>query len=167
MDRLFVRTVEWIIVACLAVMVAVTFVATMLRFVPSIGGLYWSEEITRYASIWMVFLAAGLGVRFGLHLHVDLIVKAVPLGMQRALAVFSCLVMLWFEGVLVYYGTVVTSFNMDQQATSLQFPMGLIYAAIPVGGAIMMMETVRGLLRVLQGGKLHKTDEHELELRID
>ena len=78
MDKLFVRTIEWIIVACLAVMVAVTFASTMVRFIPSIGGIYWSQEVTRYSSIWMVFLAAGLGVRFGLHLHVDLLVNALP-----------------------------------------------------------------------------------------
>ena len=115
----------------------------------------------------MVFLAAGLGVRFGLHLHVDLLVNALPSSLRRVFAVFACLVMLCFEGVLVYYGTIVATFNMDQQASSLEFPMGLIYAAIPVGGAIMVFETLRILVRILRGGPIHKTHEHELELRVD
>lgn len=151
-SRLYVSIVEWIIVACLAVMVAVTFASTAMRFIPGQGGLFWAEEITRYANIWMVFLAAGLGVRLGVHLRVDVVVHALPPPGRRVLEVLACLVMLVFEGVLVWFGTKVALINMDQQATSLEFPMGIVYAAIPVGGAVMMFETLRRLLHALRAG---------------
>lgn len=168
MSRLYVSALEWIIVACLAVMVAVTFASTALRFVPGWGGLFWAEEVTRYANIWMVFLAAGLGVRYGVHLHVDLVVQALPAPLRRAFEALACLVMLAFEGVLIWFGTKVALINMDQQATSLEFPMGIVYAAIPVGAAIMMFETLLRLRRALVGnGHAQRAPARELELRVD
>lgn len=155
----YVQAIEWIAVACLAVMVAVTFASTAIRFlVPGMGGIYWAEEVTRYTSIWMVFVAGALGIRYGVHLHVDLITSRLPPTPRRALRVFTCLLMLVFEGVLVWYGTMVMLSNMDQQSSSLLFPMGYVYAAIPVGGLLMGFETVRALLQALR-----TADVRELE----
>jgi len=147
----YVDTVEWIIIGCLAVMVAITFVSTAIRYlVPGMGGIYWAEEVSRYTSIWMVFLGAGLGVRYGVHLHVDLVTAQLPRAVQRALRIGSCILMLAFEFVLVYFGTIVAASNMDQQSSSLLMPMGYIYAAIPAGGLLMMFETLRELVRILR-----------------
>jgi len=41
---------------------------------------------------------------------------------------------------------------MDQQSTSLEFPMGYAYAAIPVGGVLMVYETVRAFLATVRTG---------------
>ena len=148
----YIDSVEWLVIACLVVMVAVTFVSTAIRYlVPGMGGLYWAEEVSRYTSIWMVFLAGGLGVRYGVHLHVDLITARLPMPVQRAFRIGACILMLVFEGVLVYYGAIVAISNMDQQSSSLLVPMGYMYAAIPVGALLMMFETVRVLMRTMQG----------------
>jgi C4-dicarboxylate transporter DctQ subunit len=165
----YVQGIEWLVVACLVVMSAVTFASTAIRFlVPGMGGIYWAEEVTRYTSIWMVFLAAGLGVRYGVHLHVDLVTARLPNGVQRLLRVSSCLLMLVFEAVLVYFGTIVMLDTMDQQSSSLLVPMGYMYAAIPVGGLLMAFETVRALAWSLADEPLIDPDSlDELELKVD
>jgi TRAP-type C4-dicarboxylate transport system permease small subunit len=143
----YVRVVEWLAILCLAAMVAVTFTSTAIRYlVPGLGGIYWAEEVTRYTSIWMVFLASGLGVRYGVHLSVDLLTARLPAPVQRVLSFVSCVLMVIFEVVLIYFGTEVMVSNMDQQSSSLLMPMGVIYAAIPVGGVLMLIETLRVLL---------------------
>jgi TRAP-type C4-dicarboxylate transport system permease small subunit len=151
-ERFYIRTVETLVIAGLALMVGITFISTVLRMVASSGGLYWAEEITRYTSIWVVFLASGLTIRYGVHFRVDLLVARLPARMQAATAVIVCLLMLSFEAVLIYFGTVVAVSNMDQQSTSLEFPMGYAYAAIPVGGVLMMYETVRAFLATFRRG---------------
>lgn len=151
----YVKTVEWLAIGCLAAMVVISFASTAIRYlVPGLGGIYWAEEVTRYASIWMVFLASGLGVRYGVHLKVDLLTARLPAGVQHALNAFCCVLMLGFEAVLVWFGTVVTISNMDQQSTSLEMPMGVVYAAIPVGGVLMIFETARVLIATLRGRDL-------------
>src|SRR4051812_13188825 len=124
MQRAYVRITETLVILCLLVMVAVSFVSTLLRGVPGWGGLFWAEEITRYACIWMIFLASGLTIRFGVHFRVDLLTARLPASAQTAFNIFAAALMIWFEATLIWFGSIVTISNMDQQSTSLQFPMG-------------------------------------------
>ncbi|QYK41721.1 MAG: TRAP transporter small permease [Paracoccaceae bacterium] len=143
MTKLYILTIETLIILGLCIMVGLTFSSAMIRFIPGFGGIFWAEEITRYVSIWVVFLAAGLGVRYGIHLSVDMVAMALPEALRRAFFIFSYLLMMVFQGVLVFYGTQLAISNYAQQSASLQMPMTYAYAAIPVGAAIMLFETAR------------------------
>lgn len=143
MTKLYIGTIEALIILGLVVMVALTFTSTAIRFIPGYGGIYWAEEITRYVSIWVVFLGAGIGVRFGIHLSVDVLALAAPPAIRRALYIFAYLMMMVFQGVLAWYGTQLAISNYAQQSASLQMPMTYAYAAIPVGAVIMLFETAR------------------------
>lgn len=143
LDRLYVKTIEVLVFLALSAMVGIGFVSTALRAVPGSGGLYWSEEIIRYACIWMVFLCSGLTIRYGIHFRVDLLLSRLPKRAAIGLCLFAVAVMIWFEIVLIWFGSKLTILNMEQQSTSLQFPMGFVYIAIPVGGVLMLFETLR------------------------
>ncbi len=145
LDRFYVGLIELLIICGLAGMVTLTFTSTAFRFF-GYGGIFWAEEVTRYISIWVVFLAAGHGVRYGIHLSVDLITAAVPPGPRKALIIFSHLMVILFAGLLVYYGTQLAISNYAQQSASLRMPMTYVNAAIPVGGVLMIFETLRLLL---------------------
>ena len=143
LDRLYVKTIEVLVFLALTVMVGIGFVSTALRALPESGGLYWSEEMIRYACIWMVFLCSGLTIRYGIHFRVDLLLSRLPKTAALGLGLFAVAVMIWFEAVLIWFGSKVTMLNMEQQSTSLEFPMGFVYIAIPIGGVLMLYETLR------------------------
>lgn len=151
MTKLYIQTVEALVILGLCVMVGLTFTSAMMRFIPGVGGIFWAEEITRYVSIWVVFLAAGVGMRFGVHLSVDMLALAVPEGLRRVLFIFAYVMSILFQGVLVYYGTQLAISNYAQQSASLQIPMTYAYAAIPVGAFIMLCETLRLIYLELTG----------------
>ena len=77
MGRVYIATIETLIILGLVSMVTLTFASTVVR-TAGYGGIFWAEEITRYISIWVVFLASGLGVRYGIHLSVDMVVALLP-----------------------------------------------------------------------------------------
>ena len=162
LDRIYVKTIEILIFAALVAMVGIGFVSTVLRGVPGLGGLYWSEEIIRYTCIWMVFLCSGLSIRYGIHFRVDLLLSRLPKSMAIALGLFAVTVMLWFEVVLIWFGSEITLLNMEQQSTSLEFPMGYIYAAIPIGGVLMLVETVLLGLTIWRRGEPMPATEQAL-----
>ncbi|MCZ8311189.1 MAG: TRAP transporter small permease [Magnetospirillum sp.] len=143
LDRLYVRVIEVLVFVAITAMVGIGFLSTAIRSVPGWGGLYWAEEIIRYACIWMVFLCSGLTIRYGIHFRVDLVLAKLPRRAGIALALFAVAVMIWFEVVLIWFGSKVTIMNMEQQSTSLEFPMGYVYVAIPIGGVLMLFETLR------------------------
>ena len=149
MTRIYIATIEALIILGLTTMVALTFTSTLIR-VAGYGGIFWAEEVTRYISIWVVFLAGGLGVRYGIHLSVDMVVATLPPWGQRVMHVFACLMVLLFASVLLWYGMKLSISNYAQRSASLQMRMTYANAAIPVGAALMIFETLRLLVLELQ-----------------
>ena len=103
----------------------------------------------------MVFLGSGLGVRYGIHLGVDFIVAAFPTPVRRTFYLVAFLGMIAFEAVLIWFGTKLAISNYAQQSASLRMPMAYAYAAIPVGGVIMLGETIRLVVHALTGREAH------------
>lgn len=151
MSNLYVRTLERLIILGLVTIVTLTLASTLIRFIPGYGGIYWAEEVSRYVSIWVVFIAGGLGIRFWIHLNVDIVVASFPPRVQRAFMVFCLVLMILFELVLLWFGAKLAISNHAQQSASLQMPMSFAYAAIPVGAVIMLYETARLIVREFQG----------------
>lgn len=150
LDKYYVLTVESLIIFGLSLMVVLTFASTMIRAL-GYGGIFWSEELTRYASIWVVMLGAGHGIRYGIHLSVDIFVEWMPAGAAKALRYFCQLLVVVFAAVLVIYGTRLSVTNIGQLSTSLKMSMAYVQVAIPVGGALMIYETLRAVVFELCG----------------
>ena len=56
----------------------------------------WVEELTQYQMIWITYLGAGLALRQGRHVAVDLVGDLLPPGLRRGLRIFI--------GVAIYFG---------------------------------------------------------------
>jgi TRAP-type C4-dicarboxylate transport system permease small subunit len=147
MTSAYIKTLETLIILGLVIMVSLTLGSTLIRLLPGQGGIFWAEEVSRYVSIWVVFLAGGLGIRYWIHLNVDIFVIMLPGRAQNWLMMFCLGLMLLFEGVLLWFGAMLTISNHAQQSASLQMPMSYAYAAIPVGAVIMIGETLRLIWR--------------------
>jgi len=150
MSELYIKTIERLVIIGLVTIVALTLASTLVRFA-GYGGIYWAEEVSRYVTIWIVFLAAGLGIRFWIHLNVDVLVVQLPVAAQRGVMIFCLLLMMAFQVVLLWFGAKLAISNHAQQSASLQMPMSFAYAAIPVGALIMLFETARLIGREYRG----------------
>ena len=147
-QQLYHLTIRRLLFVCFAVMVAVTFTGTLFRYLPGLPGIHWAKEVTRYLNIWTVFLASGLAVNRGAHMGVDAFVRLLPAAPRKFVALFGLAAMLLFEAILVYYGVVMTHANMDQLSSALEIPMGWPFLAIPVGGGLMIIETLRKMIHI-------------------
>lgn len=95
-----------------------------------------AEEMTKHTVIWMCFIGAGMGVRRGTHISVQLISAFVN---QRTGDVLTCisaglgllfaLLMVWFGGSL----TLDTYLN-GRLTSVMRMPVWMVYIAIPIGG---------------------------------
>jgi TRAP-type C4-dicarboxylate transport system permease small subunit len=57
--------------------------------------------------------------------------------------------------LLAWYGWVIAAGNMDQLSSVLYYPMGVQYAALPVGSAIALVYILRDILLLGSGELLH------------
>ncbi|MDJ0951523.1 MAG: TRAP transporter small permease [Alphaproteobacteria bacterium] len=124
----------------MALVTIVTCVQVVLRYVFN-SSIDWAEEFTRYAIIWMSMVGAGMGVRYGKHISVDLLANVLPRAGARYAVALSGLLGLAFALMLVWYayGLVDRSVMVGQVSSAMQAPMWLIYSILPAGGALLAL----------------------------
>lgn len=124
-----------------------TFEMTTRYFAPAYTP-DWTSEVVVYLVIWGVFLAASLLVERNGHVRVDLFIRLLPSGTQRALEIFNSAAALLFCLLLAWYGWQAVELGMlldERSASSLRFHMWVYYLCLPVGGALMSLRFLRRL----------------------
>lgn len=102
--------------------------------------LAWSLEITAFLLLWVTFLGCAAAAARGAHMRVTEIAAAlVPLTMQRPLAVTIDFAIVLLLLSLIYYGTNIARHTWAQATTVLYWPVGLLYASMPVGMALTLI----------------------------
>lgn len=108
----------------------------------------WTEEASRYSFIWMSLLgAAGLTYKGG-HASVDLIAQKIKGKAKTVYQTLINLAVIYVGYILATYGYQLSRVTMKQTSASLKLPMGLVYGAIPICGAFMVLFSVNLLIHV-------------------
>jgi TRAP-type C4-dicarboxylate transport system permease small subunit len=111
----------------------------------------WYDEIARAAFVWVVFLGAAVGVKRGAHFRLHLLVDVLPASLQRAARGLALLVALAFSVVLIQQGGAFMELGRVQTLPVSGVSKAWVYAAMPVGGILIVVYTVPRLWRVLVG----------------
>jgi C4-dicarboxylate transporter DctQ subunit len=85
------------------------------------------------------------------HVRPNVVRNLVPAGVARWLEIFNCVAAVAFCGALTWYGRQIvdTARAIDEHSSSdLQFPMWIYYAALPTGGALMLIRYVIRLIGI-------------------
>jgi len=140
------RIEEWLALLLFWSLAGIVFLQFFTRYALN-DSAGWTEEIARYLLIASVFVGAAIGVRKNNHVHVDFLFHWLPKGVGRALAVVVDIVRILFLG----YCTVLTGKLIDRIGSSrmsvVDLPMGLVYAFVMIGFALMTIRALQGALR--------------------
>jgi C4-dicarboxylate transporter DctQ subunit len=134
----------------IALLIAATVGVTFLQVVCRYGldsSLSWSEEFSRYAFIWVIFLGAGSVARRGQHMAVDTLRTVLPQGPRHWLEVFIALTGIVFFAVFAYAAVLLTQNATAQISTALQIPIAAIYVSAPIGAALSLLHLVNGIVQ--------------------
>ena len=151
------RALEVVMVICLVVMLVMVFGNVMLRLFFNTG-IDLSEEIPRFAFVWMTFLGAIVGMRRRAHLGVDIVVQLLPVlgrkvcwGISQAVMLVCCL--------YIVYGTWLQHDIIAGNASPVaQLSMLWVFGVSYLCGAAIALICASNLLRLVAG----KVGEHEL-----
>lgn len=101
-----------------------------------------TDEIGRFLLMWFALLAAAYVLGQRRHLAISLF-AGLPVGpARRALAVGLTLVIAAFVAAVFVYGGVRLTLDTlanGQVTPTLRLPMGAVYAAAPISGALMLL----------------------------
>ncbi len=153
----FTRLLEVVMVICMAVMLVMVFGNVVLRLFFNTG-IDLSEEMPRFAFVWMTFLGAIVGMRKRAHLGVDMVVQVLPLlgrkvcwGISQAIMLVCCL--------YIVYGTYLQHDIVKGNASPVaQISMLWVFGVSYLTGTAIAIICASNLLRLLAG----KVAENEL-----
>jgi TRAP-type C4-dicarboxylate transport system permease small subunit len=111
--------------------------------------LGWTEEAARYLMIWAASLAVSMGIMKGEHVGIRLLVDALPPTIRRWISVLVHGAILAFLWVLTHRGYLMALNGRNQFAPLLGVTMIWSLAAIPIAGALAMLQTVFLMMKVL------------------
>jgi TRAP-type C4-dicarboxylate transport system permease small subunit len=134
--------------AILAVMAGAVFLQVVLRYF-GIVGIDGLEEVPRYLFIWLIAIGGAAAMYRNEHTVLDYFINR--LGQGRAFAV----VLTNAVGIAVFLYLINLSFVLVpnaqlQTSAGLDLPLGYVFAAIPVGAALIILPMVRNILEALR-----------------
>lgn len=108
--------------------------------------LYWTEELGRHLMVWMVFLASVICLRRGSHLNINFLEQRLGPKARMALGILMTVLLGYFFYLMIIHGWTLTQKTMGQRSSALHYPMGLVYAAMPVSGLLMFLINLENLV---------------------
>ncbi len=146
--RLLDRLEETLIAFLMAGATLVIFAAVVHRFaaatplfypVASRIDLTWAQELCIFMFIWMAKFGAAYGVRTGIHVGVDVMVRRLSPERRFAVVLFGLLCGAFFTGVVGTMGArcVYGLMGTDQTTPDLEWPSWIVYLCIPLGSYLM------------------------------
>lgn len=122
----------------LALITAAIFLQVVLRYVFRTG-LEGLEEVPRYLFVWLVMLGAAAAMHRGQHTALDYFVNRLGRrGRALARAVTTAAGMVLFVS-LIRSSLVLVPNAQQQTSPGLGLPLGWVFAAVPVGAALILL----------------------------
>ena len=146
----FYRVLEIIMVLCMAVMLVMVFGNVMLRIFFNTG-IDLSEEMPRFAFVWMTFLGAIVGLHKRAHLGVDMVVQALPvLGRKICWAISQAIMLVC--SLYIFYGTWLQHDIIAGNASPVaQISTLWVYGVSYITGAAIAIICAANLVRLFLG----------------
>jgi len=141
--RSLVGVAQWVGITLFTALTVCLFWSVVIRYFAIFGGsLPWVEEFARFTFIWMSFLGAIVALDRAQHITIDLLAKALPRRVQTGLAYVVDVAILVFLTVYAVKGADLVRLTRDQFSPQLNIPMSAIHAAIPISGAVMILQVL-------------------------
>jgi len=136
------RVIETLVFLLFAAMVVLVFAQVYTRFFTT-KSLTWSEELSRFLMIWMVYLASVLAYDSGIHIVVDSVVNLLKGRAKIAAALVTNALMLLFVGLVLKGAISFLPKTALQRSPANGIVMAYVYVAIPVSMALIGLVTIR------------------------
>jgi TRAP-type C4-dicarboxylate transport system permease small subunit len=146
--------IRWMIIGLMGVMTVIVFAQIFFRYMFNVP-LGWSEELARFAFVWVSFMGASALMRAKEHINVTVFLDVMPARMKAMCVLLANLCALICVYFFLVGGVELTRNEWRQLAPALEIPMGWVYLAIPVAATLMgvwvLLQTVESAQRVVRG----------------
>ena len=142
-EPLFIAIEKSIAGAFFAAVMLSIFLQVVTRLLPKLLGptaiisLPWTEELSRFAFVWLLMLGASIALYRQEHFALSLATNLLPAALRWWSELLVYLLELVFIGFLIRYGYLMSEMVWGQISPALGLRYTYVYASVPVGAALM------------------------------
>jgi TRAP-type C4-dicarboxylate transport system permease small subunit len=140
-EHLVVTVNRAVIFLMMAAMASLVFVNVITRYIFNFS-IIWAEEVSQYLMIWIAYLGAGLALREGRHVALELLQDSLPVALGRNVRMVVGALVLAFLGAVTILGFQFAVFVWNQETPVLNIPLGIPFLAIPIGTLLFAVHLV-------------------------
>jgi TRAP-type C4-dicarboxylate transport system permease small subunit len=129
---------ETVSVVFLVCVLATVILQVFFRYVARIV-VPWTEEAARYFCIWMVFMGAVAAVAQEAHIKITFLVERVPKLAMHLFSLLSYCVVFLFNIIILLGSIQLVMLNWGQEAVTFPISVGVLYLAITVSSATILI----------------------------
>jgi C4-dicarboxylate transporter DctQ subunit len=167
---------EWLIAVLMAAATLIIFAAVVHRYaagmpIPGVQdallaiNMGWAQELCIFMFVWMAKFGAAYGVRTGIHVGVDVMINALEDRKRGWFVLFGLLSGALFTGLIGSFGAkfVWGLAGTDQVSPDLEWPIWIVYLAIPLGSYLMCFRFLQVAWNFHKTGHLPHADHGHVE----
>jgi TRAP-type C4-dicarboxylate transport system permease small subunit len=150
MNRL-AQMVGWLVAMLLLAAVAINFSNVFARYVFD-SPFSWGDEAMGFLQVGLVVIGAALVTRRNAHLRMDALEHLMPVPVKRWLDILACVLTIIVAIVVVVMSWRIAAgmFENDTRSVALEIPLGIPYAAFPLGFGLMALFALLRLIALLR-----------------
>lgn len=99
----------------------------------------WSEELCRYAGIWLIMLATAILFGNDSHINLDYFLLKFPKKIQKVIMFINYVVMIGVMVWFTYYTLVIIQRSGSTPSPALSIPMGIVYLCLVFCGIFSIL----------------------------
>ncbi|WP_439235127.1 TRAP transporter small permease [Lonepinella koalarum] len=154
-DKLF-NGVQLLLGLMLAVMIALVFLNVVLRFFFN-SGLVWSEEVSRYVFVYVIYLGAIVAMKENAHLGVDTFIKNMPEKLKWLFFVVGRLIIIAVMAILFKGSLAMVVQSSTAKAAATGLPLSIVYGIGLLTGIAIILIAALNIVDVIRDPKfVHK-----------
>jgi C4-dicarboxylate transporter DctQ subunit len=158
--RILSRAVESLIFIGATTIVTIVTTEVVLRYLFK-HSLIFTEELSRYLMVWIVFLGSALAIRDGSHIHINFLTKRFNPKNQRWLRLSALLLTFVFLVFIAVEGLKFLPQQLHQMCITIDISLFYFYLAIPVGSILMILFLLPALKDIFREKNPVTADEGE------
>ena len=146
MDSIYRVLVEFA-KAVILVIVVIVSAQVFSRLVLN-SSIMWSEEVALLLMAWTAFISMAIGVEKDLHIAITVFFNAFPKCVRTFFTKFNTIATIFFGYILIHFGVLLTQNAMRSTLPATQWPAGIKYMLMPVGGIFIMYFAIISLFNL-------------------
>lgn len=167
LDKVF-KGIDYLLGIFMALMIAFVFLNVVLRALFN-SGLVWSEELSRYAFVFITYLGAIGAMRANAHLGMDTVVRKFQ-GKSKIVVYILSQSLIFATMIILLIGSyTMTIQNVHSKAAATGIPLAFIYAIGILTSAAIGINNISNVIKVIKNPAevekmilMHESEEDDI-----